>query len=105
MNTNVSRSNKVSLVRPFVSACAASCKKLLGKIENVKRGLAQEFHQTFYSRGSMVRLALNEAEALAHETGFPLLVFPALAREKVEAVAAWNRRQWIVQHAVLQRRA
>ncbi len=103
MNTNLTVSNNVSVVRPFVSACAASCKKLLGKIENVKRGLAQEFQQTFHRQSRMVRLALNEAEALAHETGFPLLVFPALAREKVEAVAAWNRRQWIVQHAVLRR--
>ena len=53
----------------------------------------------------MVQLALNEAEALAHQTGFPFLVFPALAREKVEAVAAWNRHQWMVRHAVLRRAA
>jgi len=44
----------------------------------------------------MLHLALNEAEALAGETGFPLLVFPELAREKAESVAAWGRRQQAV---------
>lgn len=35
----------------------------------------------------LVRLALNEAEALAWETGFPHLIFPTLAMEKVRCLA------------------
>jgi hypothetical protein len=32
---------------------------------------------------------LNEAEALAWETEYPQLVFPALAEEKIEAISSW----------------
>ena len=46
-----------------------------------------------------MKLALNEAEALALQTGFPHLVFPALAEEKVHAIAAWHQRQAALQHA------
>jgi hypothetical protein len=41
----------------------------------------------------LVRLALNEAEALARQTWYPHLVFPDLAAEKIQAVAAWENRQ------------
>jgi hypothetical protein len=41
----------------------------------------------------LLRLALNEAEAAAWETMYPHLVFPALASEKAQAVAAWNAHQ------------
>jgi hypothetical protein len=41
----------------------------------------------------LFRLALTEAEALAWQTEHPQLFFPALAREKVQAVAVWQARQ------------
>ncbi|SRR6266496_857415 len=41
----------------------------------------------------LVRLALDEAEALAWQAGFSHLFFPVLAMEKVSAVAAWHARQ------------
>ena len=41
----------------------------------------------------LVRLALNEAEALAWQTGFPELVFPILAQEKADKVSSWHERQ------------
>ena len=44
----------------------------------------------------LVRLALTEAEALAAQTGYPHLVFPLLAEEKVQQVTRWQERQ----HAV-----
>jgi hypothetical protein len=57
-----------------------------GKIERQFAALrAQQAH--------VLELALNEAEALAWETGFPQLVFPTLAMEKVSAVATWHSRQ------------
>lgn len=83
-------------IQRFVSAWADSCQKLISKIQNVRGALLGEFRRKTNGQDRMLQLALNEAEALAHETGFPLLVFPTLAREKVEAVAAWNDRQQMV---------
>jgi len=45
------------------------------------------------SQEHLLELALNEAEALAAQTGYPHLVFPVLAAEKVRSVAAWDARQ------------
>ena len=39
---------------------------------------------------------LGEAEALAWQTGYPHLFFPALATEKVQAAAGWNARQQFI---------
>ena len=82
----------------LLAACAASCRTFLNRIQSVKRGLLHEFG---HGRGSdhVLRLALNEAEALAHESGFPMLIFPVLAREKAEAVAAWHRHQEAVRQS------
>ncbi|HEY1490010.1 MAG TPA: hypothetical protein VGF90_03125, partial [Verrucomicrobiae bacterium] len=41
----------------------------------------------------ILKLALSEAEALAWQTVYPHLVFPALATEKIQRVADRNRRQ------------
>jgi hypothetical protein len=41
----------------------------------------------------MLRLVLNEAEALAWQTAYPHLVFPELAAEKAHAAAQWEQRQ------------
>jgi hypothetical protein len=41
----------------------------------------------------LIRLALNEAEALAVQTGVPELVLPALAEEKVGSLRRWAARQ------------
>jgi hypothetical protein len=41
----------------------------------------------------IVHLTLNEAEAMAWESGFPHLVFPLLAEEKLSKAAAWVNRQ------------
>jgi hypothetical protein len=59
----------------------------------VRRSLEQEFHEVRREQPALLRLALNEAEALAGETGYPQLLFPALAREKAEQTGAWLQRQ------------
>jgi hypothetical protein len=41
----------------------------------------------------LIRLAINEAEALAQETGLPELVLPSLAEEKVRSIKRWAERQ------------
>ena len=44
-------------------------------------------------RKRLLELAMNEAEALAWETGVPNLVFLTLAEEKLDALNAWLARQ------------
>ena len=77
----------------FLGACSTSCRKLIAKLQSARQSLFDEFRPRIPVSDHLLRLALNEAEAMALETGFPALVFPTLAREKVEALAAWNRKQ------------
>ncbi|HEX7577522.1 MAG TPA: hypothetical protein VF430_05745, partial [Verrucomicrobiae bacterium] len=55
-----------------------------------------EARETLKVQDRMLRLALNEAEALAWQTLYPHLVFPALAAQKIQGVAAWNNHQRLV---------
>lgn len=82
----------------FGSRCVASCKKLLAQIEEVKAAVLSEFRGRLEEHDRMVELAVNEAEALAWETGFPQLLFPDLAIEKAHAVAGWHERQQALRH-------
>jgi len=77
----------------FANACVASCQKLIAQIKKAKDTVLAEFRGTLGVPERLLRLALNEAEALAWETEFPHLVFPVLATEKAEAVAVWEARQ------------
>ena len=65
----------------------------------VRTLLEQEFSSLHWQQPRLFRLALNEAEALAWQTGFPHLFFPALAREKALALAAWHSRQQAIRRA------
>ena len=46
----------------------------------------------------LIRLALNEAEGLAAQTGIPELVLPALAEEKVATLRLWAARQELLRN-------
>ena len=85
-----------SSVNGLVSVCADSCKKLVARLRKYKTSLLREFGQNAFNQQHLVQLALNEAEALAYDSGFPLLTFPLLAREKAEAVSAWRLQQQTV---------
>ena len=80
-------------VRTVANACVASCQKLAAQIERTKQNLLAELQESFQVPEQLFRQALGEAEALAWQTGYPQLVFPTLAMEKVQTVAAWQRRQ------------
>ena len=56
----------------------------------LKRSVTARLTREFGDRlpQSLVRRALDEAEAVAHSTGFPNLFFPTLAEEKVRLVSA-----------------
>jgi hypothetical protein len=92
MKTNLIEKNENS--RPdFATLCLDSCRKLLDRIEKIKQAVLDEFHDTLEAHNQMLRLAVNEAEALAWETDYPDLVFPALAHEKAQQVTSWEARQ------------
>jgi len=62
-------------------------------LRTVRALIEEEFSSLTNLQPRVLQLALNEAEALAWETGFPHLFFPLLAMEKACALAAWHLRQ------------
>jgi len=87
----------------FATACLDSCLRLMERIAKVKQAVLNEFHDTLDAHNQMLHLAVNEAEALAWETDYPHLVFPALAHEKAEEVTSWESRQREIKRAQSQR--
>ena len=79
--------------KTFGHLCLRSCKKILAGIIRARSGLLAEARHALSAHERMLRLALNEAEALAWQTAYPHLLFPALATEKIQALADWNRHQ------------
>lgn len=80
-------------------ACLGACSKIAAQVARAKDAILTESRQLLGTPERMVQLALNEAEAVAWQTEYPHLVFPALAMEKVQSVAAWQHRQASVQSA------
>ena len=78
----------------------ASCQKVLARIARVKETIFQESAEALRTQEHLLRLVLNEAEAVAWRTMYPHLVFPVLAAEKVQAVIAWDTKRQAVQPVV-----
>ena len=68
-------------------------------LSRAKEGVLRDYTPFMGEHTHLLRLALNEAEALAWSTEVPQLVFPLLAREKAEFALAWHRRQRAVRRA------
>ena len=85
MNTNERTAKNIVKIVP--DSWIASGQKMIMGIEEAKRSLAVAYQFGLPER--LFRVALNEAEALAWETEYPQLVFPALAEEKIEAISSW----------------
>ena len=79
--------------------CRATCRRILDQLQRIKNSIQTEFSAQRRIDAHLVRLALNEAEAEAWQTGFPQLVFPVLAQEKASAVANWSSRQEQIRHS------
>jgi membrane fusion protein, multidrug efflux system len=62
-------------------------------IAKARAGIKRQFPHIATAEPRLTRLALNEAEALAWETGYPHLVFPVLAEEKINTLSMWHGRQ------------
>jgi len=86
-NTNTNKENS------FAKACVAGSQKLGAQIERVKNNIVAEFRDNFKTHEALLNNALNQADALAWQTGYPQLLFPALAVERIQAAAQWNARQ------------
>ena len=83
---------------PFTTFCANYCRRLLSEIKRTKQDLVAQFRKTFAGQEQLLRLALNEAEAVAFLTDYPHLVFADLAMEKVQGVANWRAHQKHINH-------
>jgi len=84
---------KTALNPRLKDRCLAYCRRLLAQIATARNSILKEFRQKLASKEHLLYLALNEAEALAWQSGVPQLVFLTLATEKAEAVAGWHARQ------------
>jgi hypothetical protein len=73
---------------------------LANQVERAKKGYHVELRETPELPDRIFRLALNEASALAWQTGYPQLVFTDLAAEKIEAATAWNARQKLLRQKI-----
>ncbi len=90
---NTTQGEKKSVVKAAANVCIKSCHKLATQMDQAKRNFLTELRGTLKVPERLFRLAVGEAEALAWQTGYPHLLFPTLATEKVQAVAGWNARQ------------
>lgn len=93
MNTTIKLKRDAAANRTLPGVCLGTCQKLAGQIERTKDAILAEFQATLEAHEHLLRLAVTEAEALAWQTDFPQLIFPTLAREKAQAVVAWQTRQ------------
>lgn len=80
----------------FGEACLNSCKEILTQINHAKENILAEARETLQVQEQLLRLALNEAEALARQTLYPHLVFHDLAVEKIRNVAQGKRQQLLL---------
>ncbi|HEY6167616.1 MAG TPA: hypothetical protein VI454_06225 [Verrucomicrobiae bacterium] len=85
-NTNTETNTTTQFLR-------VTCRAVGGQLRRARQAIENEFGTLRDAHGKLVNLALNEAEALACETRFPHLVFPTLAEEKLNSLAAWDERQ------------
>jgi hypothetical protein len=98
MKKNIKRSGREQNHTNFSGRCIESCRKLLAQLENVREQVVAEFRDRLEDHQHVLDLAMNEAEALAWETGYPQLLFPTLATEKAYAVTGWHLRQQSLRH-------
>ena len=95
-NQTIENGRRPTVRAAFKNTCRASCQKIRTGIALAKELIFAESRGVLATQERLLRLALNEAEALAGQTMYPHLLFPTLAAEKVQAVVAWDARQRVV---------
>jgi hypothetical protein len=96
MKTNT---HETASTRNLADRCVACYQKIASQISEAKDRIVAEFQDLLETNEHLLRLALNEAEALAWQTPYPQLVFADLATEKIQAVVNWSARQYSVRRA------
>ncbi|HTA31637.1 MAG TPA: hypothetical protein VK731_14180 [Candidatus Cybelea sp.] len=72
-------------------ACRAAARKLREFEQKLAATVAAEIQGSVPQK--LIHQAMNEAEALAWSTHYPLLFLPDLAEEKIQGARQWARRQ------------
>lgn len=72
-------------------ACRTAARKLKQLEEQLTEKLAAEIQGGVPQK--LIQQAMNEAEALAWSTRYPLLFLPDLAEEKIQGARQWASRQ------------
>ena len=93
MNSNTESNLHHAKGSTFKAACVSACRKVLAQMNRAREMALAEFRDSFQLPEHLLKLALNEAEALAWETAYPHLVFPSLATEKAQALLTWQGNQ------------
>ena len=78
-----------------------ACRRVMGELKGLRDDLETRHAISDAASDRLIRLALNEAEALAWSEPFPYLTFAALAEEKVANVRRWQHRQEQLRRAPL----
>lgn len=86
----------------IVRACLHSCRAIRDAVARAKETVLRDYAELVGEHARLLRLALNEAEALAWQTDYPHLFFPALATEKAQAAVSWHRRQRAVRRTAIE---
>lgn len=68
-------------------------RNIRARVEQAREAIVGEFRSALPTSEHWLRLAVNEAEALAWQTDYPHLLFPTLAVEKLETIATWHAQQ------------
>ncbi len=87
----------------FVQACLNSCAAIRQAVIRIKETVLNEYFAQVGEHVRVLRLALNEAEALAWQSDYPHLLFPVLATEKAQAAVSWHQQQRALRHAQAER--
>ena len=93
MNTPQCNKENLTADKTLQGVCRELCAKLVQQIGQAKNNLVAEFQDAFGTQAQLLQLAIVEADALAWQTDYPHLLFPALATEKIERAAHWRARQ------------
>src|SRR5271154_1225713 len=84
------RETKAGAFAKCTELCRAAARKLKQLEEQLVTKLVTEMEGSVPQH--LVRQAMNEAEALAWASRYPLLFLPDLAEEKVQTARQWNNR-------------
>jgi hypothetical protein len=84
----------------MLAKCTAACRTAARKLKQLEEQLAAKFAAEAMGTipGQLIQQAMNEAEALAWSTRYPLLFLPELAEEKVRGARQWASRQQQILH-------